>query len=295
MFLNDRALPARSVLAKDENAAALRRGPKSLGETGGKKAPFNENVAAKTPHGKKDAGPSKTGGQTARRRRALGHVPLDISNRKAGAGGGGKAGLGSKPVVKPGNNKALFPSTSSKPTSRTSQVTFSKTPSFKIKGDFDEKVLPAGGAKGAASKPKPIPAEYDGVIGITTRWSEADALEKAGRSPFDLIDREELDLVESVREKMWERQEREMDERARKKDEQDEEQWAAELRALDEASRDWGDLSGGIVEEAENDNAWDALDCKLGLDDDFDPAEERRLSRSDPYSLWGDDMWGDDS
>ena len=43
--------------------------------------------------------------------------------------------------------------------------------------------------------------------------------------------------------------------------------------------------------ELQHTDEWDLLDEKLPWeeeDGDFDPAEERRLSGSDPYSLWGD-------
>jgi hypothetical protein len=42
---------------------------------------------------------------------------------------------------------------------------------------------------------------------------------------------------------------------------------------------------------ADESSAWDLLDSKLPWeeeDSDYDPAEERRLSGSDPLSLWGD-------
>lgn len=297
MFLNNPASARSSVLAGNENAA-LRR-PKSNVEGGARKASFNENNVAKTPHRNKDAAaPSKGGGggQTApRRRRALG----DISNRKAsgGSGGGGKGGavvlkqssssnvtLGSKP----GNGK-----------NRAAQVKFSKTPSTKGPSANNKARLGGSGLKSVNSKPKQRPSsssEYDGIYGATTRWSDF-SLGDEGRSLFDLIPEGELDdPVEKMREERWERREREREESDRLEEEGNKGHLAEALWSVDESNRkDIADLATSASGNGRSDDVdrWDFLDRKLPWEEEdgiYDPAEERRLSGSDPYSLWADNI-----
>ncbi|KAL7534196.1 hypothetical protein ACHAXR_005715 [Thalassiosira sp. AJA248-18] len=306
MFLNNPA-STRSILTNNENAMASSHRSKSiLGENGTKKASFNEN-AVKTPHRNKDAAATSKSGQktTQRRRRALG----DISNRKAlggGGGGGGKGGVVLKQsssnnnntqgsLKQPGNSKVLFPSSSTN--NRTAQVKFSKTPS--TKGTSNNKARLGGGGSGMKSvnsKPKQrASTEYDGVFGATTRWSTVDDIaDDDHRLPFP---EEEFNMADNLRDEMWERKTKEYEERDRLEDKRDEEQFMESIRMVREADeKDVEDyLAGGcrgISSSVKEDNdEWDLLDQKLPWEEEdgiYDPAEERRLSGSDPYSLWGD-------
>lgn len=193
MFFNNH-VSTRSILTNNENATVRRS--KSNGENGTKKA-FNEN-SVKTPLCKDG---SKSVQTTQRRRRAFG----DISNRKAaGAAGGGKGTVlkqkafndATQGLLKPGNSKVLLPQSSNK--NRIAQVTFSKTPSIQLKS--------------AASK-RESSTEYDGVFGVTTRWSNE--LSGESRSLFDLVPEDELNLVSDFRDEMMERRKKESLERDR--------------------------------------------------------------------------------
>mmetsp|Transcript_28059 Transcript_28059/g.51764 ORF Transcript_28059/g.51764 Transcript_28059/m.51764 type:complete len:298 (-) Transcript_28059:163-1056(-) len=296
MFLNNSA-STRSILTNNENATSIRRS-KSIGENGTKKAAFNEN-AAKTPHRNKDAASSKGGQTTQRRRRAFG----DISNRKGAGAGGGKGGVVLKQTtsnnatqgsLKPGNNKVLFPSSSTK--NRTAQVKFSKTPSTKSAATNKSRLGGGSGMKSASSKPKQRASstEYDGVFGATTRWSNDDVAEES-RSPFDLVPEEELNMVSNLRDEISERRQKEDDERDRLELERCEEQLLELGRAVHEVNKkdmeEMGTMLGSCGMYGEDGDEWDLLDQKLPWereDEINDPAEERRLSGLDPYNLWGD-------
>lgn len=286
MFLNNPA-STRSLLTNNENTTSIRRS-KSIGENGMKKAAFNEN-AVKT-HGNKDAASSKAkGGQTKqRRRRAFG----DISNRKASGGGadsGGKGGVILKQSSS--NNNATQ---GSKKSSRTSQVKFSKTPSTKSTATSKAR-LGGSGMKSANSKPKQrASSEYDGVFGATTRWASDDTIADESRSPFGLVPEEELDMVSNFRDEMFDRQQKESDERVRLELVRCEEQFLGQIRAVEVEKKGvdgLGSMLGSCGISGNETDEWDFLDQKLPWeeeDGDYDPTEERRLSGSDPYSLWGD-------
>lgn len=292
MFLNNPA-SARSILANNENATTIHRS-KSIGENGSKKATFHENTA-KTPHCNKDAASSKGGQNTQRRRRALG----DISNRKSAGGGGSgvKGGVILKQAssnnitgpLKSANSKVLFPSSSTK--NRTAQVKFSKTPSA---NNASSKARLGGGAGLNSSNPKPKQraptSEYDGVFGATTRWARED-IAGDSRSPFDLIPKEELDMFSNFRDEIQDRQKKESDERDRLELERCEEQFLEQVNDIDIDGL--GNMLGGSCDITGDDptDEWDLLHQKLPWEEEdgvYDPAEERRLSGSDPYSLWGD-------
>jgi len=286
MFLNNPA-SARSILANNENATTAHRS-KSIGENGTKKATFNEN-SAKTPHRNKDAASSKGGQNTQRRRRALG----DISNRKGGGGGSGaKGGVILKQAtgsLKSTNSKNLFPSSSTK--NRTAQVKFSKTPSAK---NASSKARLGGGVGLNSSNPKlkqRAPAsEYDGVFGATTRWAREDVADDS-RPPFDLIPKDELDLFSDCRDEIQNHQKKECDERDRLELERCEEKFLEQVNDIDIDGL--GNKLGGSCDISGDDptDEWDLLHQKLPWEEEdgvYDPAEERRLSGSDPYSLWGD-------
>mmetsp|Transcript_7013 Transcript_7013/g.12705 ORF Transcript_7013/g.12705 Transcript_7013/m.12705 type:complete len:301 (-) Transcript_7013:348-1250(-) len=299
MFLNNRA-STRSILANNENASAAPRS-KSSSENGIKKAAFNEN-AMKTPHRNKKAASSKNGQTTQRRRRALG----DISNRKAAGGGGGVKGvvvlkqttssnITIQGSLKPGNSKALFPASSTK--NRAAQVKFSKTPASRSTTSNKARLGGGSGVKSANSKPKQRAslAEYDGIFGATTRWSNDDLVDES-RSPFDLVSEEELNMFSDLRDETLERRKKESDERDRLELERCDKQLSEQVHAVHEVNdRDIAEMgtmfeSCAISKEEEGDQ-WGFLDQKLPWeeeDESHDPAEERRLSGSDPYSLWGD-------
>lgn len=305
MFLNNQA-STRSILANNENATAsmISRRSKSIGTKKGLAA-FNENAMnVKTPHNgnknNKDASSSssKSGQKTQqRRRRALG----DISNRKAGGGGlgGGKGGV----VLKQKNNAtqgALKKSASSTAKPRTSQVVkFSKTPSAKISASNKAR-LGGGGSATKSSKPKQQRAEseYDGVFGATTRWSTAnDFIDDDARNPFDIVPGDELDVCDNFREELWEKQRKKKEVKDGKEMRKSEEGFVESVRSVGEANKkevqdlcnSFGRVSGGGDDD--DDDEWDMLNQKLPWEEEdgtFDPAEERRLSGTDPYSMWGD-------
>ncbi|KAL3777396.1 hypothetical protein ACHAW5_004225 [Stephanodiscus triporus] len=293
MFHNNPASSAR--VSNNENAAAIHRSSKSVVEKGTKKASFNdENV--KTPHrSNKDAAiVGKGGQQTAqRRRRAFGR---DISNRgQAGGDSGGKGDASLKQTLTKfgGNNgKASFPSSST--TNRASQVAFSRATFAEGAGANNARLEGGSGARGVDAKPKQrTQAEYDGVFGATTRWADDDVGDES-RSPFDLVPEEELNMVSKLRDEssdLWKRENKEMD---RLELERCEEHFMEQIRAVrlvDETDmQDYGGIEGlGICGDERS--ALDLLESKLPWeeeDGEYDPAEERRLSGSDPLSLWGD-------
>jgi len=281
MFLNNPA-SARSLLANNENAASVHRRSKSIGENATKKASFDEN-AVKMPHRNKDASSkgTKVGQTKQRRRRAFG----DISNRTASGGGsgGGKGGAISKQAS---SNKNAQGSR----TNRTSQVKFSKTPSSKSTGTNKAR-LGGSGMQGANSKAKQrTSSEYDGVFGATTRWM--DDVDEC-RSPFGLVPKEELDIVSNLRDEMMDRQQKESDERVRLELARREEQFLEKIHDAHEVNKDVDGLGSMLAScgiSGNETDEWDLLDQKLPWEEEdgvFDPTEERRLSGSDPCSLWG--------
>ena len=290
MFLNNPATTKSILTTNNENATAVHRSKSIGGENGTKKATFNNNHAVKTPHRNKDGTvPSKGGPQTTqRRRRALG----DISNRKGAAGGGG----GGNGAANKGGLVLKQQSSSLK------SVKFSKTPSnkstaTKARGGSGVK---KGSASNSTTKSKQQQSqgesstdEYDGVFGVTTRWSNFDTEDEIRSNPLDLFrDEDELDFVDKFREEMWNEERKEKEERDRLDDERDERRFEEMIRSVDEQNeKDMEELAlrngdDGIVD--------DLLDQKLLWEEEeeeeggYDPAEERRLSGSDPYSLWGD-------
>jgi hypothetical protein len=294
MFLNNPASSA-SVLSNNENVAAVHRSSKSIVEKGTKKASFNdENV--KTPHrsNKDTAIVGKGGQQTAqRRRRAFGR---DISNRgQAGGESGvkGDASLKQTSTKFGGNNgKASFPSSST--TNRASQVAFSKATFAEGAGADSARLEGGGGLRGADAKSKPrTQEEYDGVFRATTRWADDDVGDET-RSPFDLVPEEELNMVSKLRDESSELRKRENNELDRLELERCEEHFMEQIRAVHSVNEkdmlDYGGIEGlGICGDERS--ALDLLDSKLPWeeeDGDYNPAEERRLSGSDPLSLWGD-------
>mmetsp|Transcript_11190 Transcript_11190/g.24609 ORF Transcript_11190/g.24609 Transcript_11190/m.24609 type:complete len:286 (-) Transcript_11190:73-930(-) len=284
MFLNNPA-STRSLLTNNENAPSIHRS-KSIGGNGTKKAAFNEN-AVKTPHQNKDASSKAKGGQTKqRRRRAFG----DISNRKSSGGGSG-GGKGAVVLKQTSSNNATQGSKN-----RTSLVKFSKTPSTKITATNKARLGGGSGMKSANSKPKQrAPSEYDGVFGATTRWASDDIIADESRSPFGLVPEEELDMVSNLRDEMSDRRQKESDERVRLELVRCEEQFLEQMRTVHEVDEKdvdgLGSMLGSCGISGNETDKWDLLDQKLPWEEEdgvYDPTEERRLSGSDPYSLWGD-------
>merc|ERR1711957_354704 len=74
----------------------------------------------------------------------------------------------------------------------------------------DTNVGGGNGFKSSGSKreQRTSSTEYDGVLGVTTRWSKNDSTEE-DRSLFDLVPEDELNLVSDFQDEMMERQEKE--------------------------------------------------------------------------------------
>ena len=261
-----------------------------------KKASFNdENV--KTPHrSNKDAAIAGKGGeQTAqRRRRAFGR---DISNRgQAGGEAGSKGDLPSKQSSSKaaGNNaKASFPSSST--ATRVTQVAFSKTTFAENVVINNERLGGGSGAKGADAKPKSRSSEdeHDGVFKAATRWASDDVRDEI-RSPFDLVPEDELFMFSKLRDESEDLRKKDNDKRDRLELQRCEERFMEQIRAVQVMDEKDMQEYGGVdafENGGDESSAWDLLDSKLPWeeeDGDYDPAEERRLSGSDPLSLWGE-------
>ena len=322
MFLNNPVASTRSILNNNENVNSTFHRSKSMGGENNngtviKKTTFNENNV-KTPHRNKELGGNNNnnggaGQTTQRRRRALG----DISNRKGGGGnnkgGGAIAGGGNKGGVvvlkqqqKSVGNNSNVSSSSSK--NRTSQVKFSKTPSSKsntksrLGGGIN---YGSGGLKSANSKPKQqqtTSSEYDGIFEATTRWADDVNIDEIDRSPYTLVPKDELDIIDNLRDEMSNRRKKVKDDNDRLEDERDEEEFMKCISAVHETNikdiaklgeeDDAPDVMEGDDDKVVEKEAWEfSLDDKLPWeieDGDYDPAEERRLSGSDPFSMWGD-------
>lgn len=312
MFLNNPS-STRSILANNENSLAEHRSSKPLSSenNGLKKKPFNENnnmttKGLKTPHRNKDASGTIPNTQQSRRR-ALG----DISNRKAVGGGGGANGKSNGLALKPSsittqglkpsssninsNKKALFPS--SLPLNRFQPV---KPLKFKSVSTSTSKTRLGSGASNnvqrasttktttSATVSSRKPSEYDGIFGKTTRWSQPDEEYEKYGSAFR-VSQEELDEVSNLRQEMCDRIKHETIRNIRMEQEAMDEEWnRKEKDILEKDVKDLGLLMGN-VDLYEEDGMSDLL-AGFGDDDDsvYDPAEERRLSGSDPFSMWGD-------
>lgn len=262
----------------NENASAtVHHHSKGGGGLTTKKATFHdENNAAKTPHrSNKDATIGKIGGgggqqqqPSQRRRRAFGR---DISDHEAksranrgqiGGGGGGGGDVGGK-----GGGDATV---ALKPTSK----------------------LGGGNSKKVIVLPKtPFAAEGKNVvepIPVTTRWSDEVDVCTEIRSPFVStgIPKDELFMVTKLRDEAVDLRKKEDDERDRLALDRHEKHCLEMMRSvhLDD------DFGGGVLAGLYAMN--DILESKLPWEEEdggtFDPAEERRLSGTDPESLWGD-------
>jgi len=262
--------------SKNENAVPL-----------GMKTPHNNNA-------KNSSNNVKKSGQTTtqRRRRALG----DISNKggsaaKATGKNGGGGGLALKPLST--NNQGLRSNISSK----NRQVKFSKSGSGIKSGK-------SSSSSSSSSKPqqkKQSSSEYDGIFGVTTRWSNTN-LDHDRPSPFAQLPKEEFELSNNVAEEI--RQHR-LKERVRK-EEAEEKRMEERLRMKNDVLFDCSTKNGveddlqqlltdhcNIVEdEEEQDALWELKTSPAWEEEDdveeFDPTKERRLSGTDPVSLWGD-------
>ena len=261
--------------SKNENAVSL-----------GMKTPHNNNA-------KNNSNNVKKSGQTTtqRRRRALG----DISNKggsaaKATGKNGSGGGLALKPLST--NNQGLRSNNSSK----NRQVKFSKSGSGIKSGKSS--------SSSSSSKPqqkKQSSSEYDGIFGVTTRWSNTN-LDHDRPSPFAQLPKEEFELSNNVAEEI--RQHR-LKERVRKED-AEEKRMEERLRMKNDVLFDCSTKNGveddlqqlltdhcNIVEdEEEQDALWELKTSPAWEEEDdveeFDPTKERRLSGTDPVSLWGD-------
>jgi hypothetical protein len=266
--------PASSSSCVHNENAAVHRSTKSIIDKGTKKAPFNgENV--KTPHrGNKDASIIGKGGQqtTQRRRRAFGQ---DISNRvQVGGEAGSKGGDLASKQTSTKTDKVMLPSTST--ANRASQVALGKV-SFADGNPAVNRARNGGESVARAADVK----QYDGPPEVTTRWA-SDVVGEKTRSPFDLVPEEELSLVSKFRDESSDLRRKEIKERDRLELERCEELFMEQIRDI-----------GGIDDrdiDGEERSTWNFLADKLPweeVDGKYDPAEERRLSGSDPLSLWG--------
>jgi len=261
--------------SKNENAAPL-----------GMKTPHNNNAKNSSSNNVK-----KSGQTTQRRRRALG----DISNKGGSAakatGKNGGGGLALKPLST--NNQGLRSNNSSK----NRQVKFSKSGSGIKSGKSSSSSLLS-----SSSKPQPkkqSSSEYDGIFGVTTRWSNTN-LDHDRPSPFAQLPKDEFELSNNVAEEI--RQHR-LKERVRK-EEAEEKRMEERLRVKNDVLFDCSTKNGveddlqqlltdhcNIVEDDEEQDAlWELKTSPAWEDDEeeFDPTKERRLSGTDPVSLWGD-------
>ena len=268
----------------------------------------------KTPHNTVKHGSSNTikkSGQqqsTQRRRRALG----DISNKNGGSAAKGNSGKnGSNGGIGGGGSLALKPLSlnnnqgglrSNK--SKNRQVKFSKSGSG-IKSVSKQPLSSSSSSTKLLQKKQSSSSseEYDGIFGVTTRWSTTHQ-DHDRPSPLEqLSDKDEFDLSTRVAEEI--RQHR-LKERVRK-EKVEEERMEERLRMKrdvlfdgdDENKND--DVEDGlqqlltnhfnIVEEEEQEALWELKTSPAWgekEEEEFDPAKERRLSGNDPVSLWGD-------
>mmetsp|Transcript_15862 Transcript_15862/g.23731 ORF Transcript_15862/g.23731 Transcript_15862/m.23731 type:complete len:285 (+) Transcript_15862:156-1010(+) len=256
--------------SKNENAAPL-----------GMKTPHNNNAKNSSNNVK------KSGQTTQRRRRALG----DISNKggsaaKATGKNGSGGGLALKPLST--NNQGLRSNNSSK----NRQVKFSKSGSGIKSGKS---------SSSSSSKPqqkKQSSSEYDGIFGVTTRWSNTN-LDHDRPSPFAQLPKDEFELSNNVAEEI--RQHR-LKERVRK-EEVEEKRMEERLRLKNDVLFDCStngveddlqqlltDHCNIVEDEEEQDALWELKTSPAWEEEDdveeFDPTKERRLSGTDPISLW---------
>eukprot|EP00804_Cyclotella_cryptica_P010524 CCRYP_016325-RA/>CCRYP_016325-RA protein AED:0.17 eAED:0.17 QI:0/-1/0/1/-1/1/1/0/259 len=184
MFLNNvSSLATRTPRLHSNNENATLHRSKSLASDP------NNLMAMKTPK-------SKDLGTQQRRRRALG----DISNRKNGlsaTNNNGKAGFSAlkqqQSIVKPKVNFATPSSNQGHTNTKFATVLKPKTPAIHID--------PIQESKTQVQEPV---RDYDAVLGVTSRWSTDH--EGEDRSPFDFIGREELFMVDSLRDEIAARQ-----------------------------------------------------------------------------------------
>jgi len=247
----------------------------------------------KTPHNNNTKNSSnnvkKSGQTTQRRRRALG----DISNKggsaaKAIGKNGGGGGLALKPLST--NNQGLRSNNSSK----NRQVKFSKSGS----GIKSGKPSLSSSSSKPQQKKQSSSSEYDGIFGVTTRWSNTN-LDHDRPSPFAQLPKEEFELSNNVAEEI--RQHR-LKERVRK-EEAEEKRMEERLRMKNDVLFDCSTKNGveddlqqlltdhcNIVEDDEEEDAlWELKTSPAWEEEEeFDPTKERRLSGTDPVSLWGD-------
>lgn len=274
-------------LGNNENALATVHHHHSKGGEGltTKKATFHdENNAAKTPHrSNKAAGKIGGGGgqqqQTSqRRRRAFGrdisdHEAKSRANRGQIGGGGGGEDVGGK-----GGGDATV---ALKPTSKLGGgyskkgIVLPKTPFAEGKSGTTRTRLGGGGETiiKKTNVVEPIP--------VTTRWSDEVDVCTEIRSPFVStgIRKDELFMVTQLRDEAVNLRKKEDDERGRLVLDRHEKHCMEMMRSvhLDD------DFGGGELEGL--------YASKLPWEEvrgTFDPAEERRLSGTDPEILWGD-------
>jgi hypothetical protein len=274
-------------LGNNENASAtVHHHSKGGGGLTTKKATFHdENNAAKTPHrSNKDTSLGKIGGgggqqqqPSQRRRRAFGR---DISDHEAksranrgqigggGGGGGGDASVALKPTSKLGGGN-------SKKVIGLPKTTFADGASGanRTRHGGGEPIFKTNVAE-------PIP--------VATRWSDEVDVCTEIRSPFVStgIPKDELFMVTKLRDEAVDLRKKEDDERDRLVLDRHEKHCMEMMRSvhLDD------DFGGGVLEGLYAMN--DLLESKLPWEEEdggtSDPAEERRLSGTDPESLWGD-------
>ena len=277
-------------LGNNENASAtVHHHSKGGGGLTTRKATFHdENNAAKTPHrSNKDTTLGKIGGgggqqPSQRRRRAFGR---DISDHEAksranrgqiGGGGGDVGGKGGGDVT-----VALKPTSKLGGGNSKKVIGLPKTPFAEGASGVNRTRL--GGGVGETifktNVAEPIP--------VATRWSDEVDVCTEIRSPFVStgIPKDELFMVTKLRDEAVDLRKKEDDERDRLALDRHEKHCMEMIRSvhLDD------DFGGGELEGLYTMN--DLLESKLpweGEDGTFDPAEERRLSGTDPESLWGD-------
>ena len=284
-------------LGNNENASTTvhRHHSKGGGGLTTKKATFHdENDAAKTPHrSNKEATIGKIGGgggqqqqqPSQRRRRAFGrdisdHEAKSRANRGQIGGGGGGGDIG---VISKGGGDATVTLKPSKLGGGKSKkgIVLPNTPFAEGASGANRTRLGGGETIIKANVVEPIP--------VTTRWSDEVDVCTEIRSPFVStgIPKDELFMVTKLRDEAVDLRKKEEDERDRLVLDRHEKHCLAMMRSVHLHD----DFGGGVLEGLYA-STNDLLESKLPWEEEdggtFDPAEERRLSGTDPESLWGD-------
>ena len=278
-----------SLLGKNENSFPL-----------GMKTPHNNNMNGGGVKNKNNGnGGKKSGGlqQQKTRRRALG----DISNRGGGGsgssaknGGGGKSGGLALKSSSTASSGLKLSSSSYNNNNKNRQVKLSKG------GSSSSSIIKSSSKPSSSSSSSRLQQkqqqqqEYDGIFGVTTRWSQQcnldDDNEHNRPSPFDIdpLIKEEFDLSTQISKEIQDvRMKKRLIHEKKIMEDNSDTKWQCDDDIV--VSHDDGD-----VDDEEQEGLWELKASPAWEEDDddengrFDPTEQRRLSGTDPVSLWGD-------